>query len=225
MTELYAGKPSAELYDYLTRRRSAKKLSAPGPDREQISRIIAAASRVPDHGKLFPWYFVVFSGAARAEAGKLIAQAWQQVEPDASPAKLELESERLMRAPASIMVVSKMREGKITAWEQILSGGASCMTLCLAANALGFATNWLSEWYVYHPAFKSALGLGDNEHIAGLIQIGTPVEPPEERPRPDPAALTSWWQPGMALNKGPDYGHPGKGFTTAGFKLTGFRED
>jgi nitroreductase len=217
--DLYAGRPCPELYNYLIRRKSVKKLGTPGPDKEQIGQILQAAARVPDHGKLFPWYFIVFEGEARQAIGPLLEKAWLVEEPEASPAKLELEGERFLKAPVVIAVVSKIRESKNAAWEQILSAGAACMNLTLAANALGFATNWLTEWYCYSETFCRSLGLGDNENIAGFIHIGTAESVPEERARPDLDKIVTWWSPGAGLQKGDDYGQAGKGLPKPGFRL------
>lgn len=219
---LLCGAPAPALLDYLLRRRSCplKAMTGPGPDTAQIATIIEAASRVPDHGKMFPWHFIVFTGDARAQAGQLLAAAWAQENPSqAEPAKQELEAARFLRAPAVIGVISRMREGKHPLWEQILSAGAACQNMCLAANALGFGTNWLSEWYSYSPAFKAALGLDERDHVAGFIYIGQAAAAPEERPRPDRAAITTWWQPGATLNRGDAYGMPGTGLPQAGFAL------
>ena len=211
MQTLYAGRPCPEMLDYLLHRRSVKNLTGLGPDDAQIAMILQAAMRVPDHGKLFPWYFVVFTEGARAEAGAILRQVWQDRDPEASPAKLDLEAERFLRAPVVIAVVSKIRESKNPAWEQMLSTGAACMNLCLAANALGFATNWLSEWYSYDAAFLATLGVGDGETIGGFIYIGTPAGEIEERQRPEASALVTYWRPDSVLRKGEQYGQIGKG--------------
>lgn len=220
LTALSCGRPSAELLQYLQSRRSCplKNMGGPGPDAAQIDTILRAAARVPDHGKMFPWHFVVFTGDARAQAGVLLADAWKAENPGQSePAKLELESARFTRAPAVIGVISRVREGKNPLWEQILSAGAACQNLCLAANALGFGTNWLTEWYGYSPAFKTALGLDARDHVAGFVYIGTAAAAPEERDRPDLAAITTHWTPGAELNKGESYGQHGMGLPKAGF--------
>lgn len=216
-----AAKPSPDMLDYLLKRRSVplKQMGEPGPDDGQIETILKAASRVPDHGKMFPWYFIVFKGEARREAGEMIARAYQQTQPDAAPAKLELEAERFLRAPVVIGVISRIRKGKNPAWEQILSAGAACQNLCLAANALGFGTNWLTEWYAYNNTFRAELGLDPEDHIAGFIHIGTPAAPPEERDRPDIKEIVTDWKPGQKLKKGENYGQPDKGWPVAGFEL------
>lgn len=220
--ELFCGTPFEGLADYLARRRSCslKNMGGPGPDKAQIAQILQIAARVPDHGKMFPWHFIVFTGEARQQAGELLSKAWATENPQqAEPAKLALEAERFLRPPVVIAVVSRVREGKHPLWEQILSAGAACMNLCLAANAAGFATNWLTEWYSYSPVFKKELGLDERDHIAGFIYMGTALAVPEERDRPAMETVTSWWEPGMELRKGDQYGLPGMGFPRAGFDL------
>lgn len=211
---------SPALVDFLLNRRSTplKIMDVPGPDRAQIQTILKIAARVPDHGKMFPWYFIVFEGDARTRIGAALQAAWLAEDASASAAKLELEAEKFLRAPVVIAVVSKMRAGKNPFWEQILSAGAACMNLCLAANALGFATNWLTEWYAYSPTFKQMLGLAAGENIAGFVYIGSATETPEERDRPDMDQIVTWWD-GAAPNKGALYDKDGKDFPPPGFDL------
>lgn len=221
MTDIIAAKPSAELLDYLLKRRSVpiKTMTGPGPDAAQVKTILQAASRVPDHGKLFPWYFIVLQGDARAKAGAILEQAWRRREPEAAPAKLELERDRFLRAPVVITVVSRIRESKNPVWEQILSAGALCQNLCLAANALGFGSNWVTEWYAYDETVRAAFGLDARDNFAGFVYLGTPKEPPAERDRPDLDQLVTFWEPEGALRKGDQYGKQGLGLPEAGFKV------
>lgn len=207
MTALITGKISAELIDYLSRRRSAavKDMTDPGPDDEQIKAIIKIAARVPDHGKLFPWHFIVFRGDARMKMGSLLKNALLQKEPEAPLEKLAIEEKRFMRAPVVIAVISRLRPAKHPRWEQYLSAGAVCQNLCLSANALGFGTNWLTEWCAFDKNVHQALGLDDRDRIAGFIYIGHTEKPPEERPRPDTDQITTWWDGKSPLMKGGDY--------------------
>ncbi len=206
--------------NFLKTRRSSKvaKLTDPAPNEEQLKDILTIASRVPDHGKYHPWYFIVFKGEARHEIGKYLRTAYATENSDAEPAKLDLEAERLLRAPMVIAVVSRIREGKNPEWEQILSAGAACYNLCLAANAMGFGTNWLTEWYSYSPTFKRLMGLDDRDHFAGFIYIGTPTEKQDDRERPDLAKIVTYWsKETSALNKGENYGQVGQGLPPKGF--------
>ncbi len=221
--KIISGKNDEAVIDYLLHRRSVplKQITEPGPSKEQINTILQAASRVPDHGKLFPWYFIVIEGDARAQIGEIIEWAWREQDPHAAPAKLELERERFMRAPTIIGVISRVRMAKHPMWEQILSAGAVCQNLCLAANALGFGTNWLTEWYSYDETFRSELGLGKQDHVAGFVFIGTPSEQPQERDRPDLNEIVTYWQPGTKLKKGENYGHDRvTGWPAQGFDLS-----
>jgi nitroreductase len=173
--------------DLLKTRRSLKpvELVGPGPAASEIDTLLTVASRVPDHGKLVPWRFIVFEGAARLAAGDAIVAAFRAKYPEAKEEQVAYERGRLARAPLVIAVVSRAGPHvKIPEWEQVLSAGAAAMSLVLAAHALGYAANWITEWYAYDRGVLEAFGLRDNERIAGFIHIGTPVNPPEDRPRP-----------------------------------------
>ena len=182
------------LFEFLSVRRSIKpdKLAAPGPTAGELTRILTAGTRVPDHKKMAPWRFIVFEGEARAKAGEIFADACQKEDKEApSHVRLDLERGRFLRAPMVIAVVSVIRPGKAPEWEQVLSAGAACYNTCLAANALGFGTCWITEWIAYSPAVKAGLGLSDNERIAGFLYIGRATEKPDDRERPDLAGIVS----------------------------------
>ena len=179
---------------FLATRRSVtpKLLSGPGPDATELDMLLTVASRVPDHGRLAPWRFVVIEGEARARMGQIIAAAFQNDEPGAEEDRIATERGRLTRAPLVIGVVSKARPHvKIPAWEQALSAGAACMNLILAANALGYAASWLTEWYAYDRRVLDALGLSPDEVMAGFVHIGRAMEAPSERPRPNLADIVT----------------------------------
>jgi nitroreductase len=173
--------------DFLKTRRSVKprEMSVPGPSPDELDTILTLGARVPDHGKLTPWRFIVFEGEARARAGELIAAAFAQKHPDAAAADLEAEKNRLMEAPLVIAVVSSLKpHAKVPAWEQELSAGASCLNIVTAATALGYGANWLTGWFAYDRDVLAGLGLDGSEKIAGFIHIGARAKMPEDRPRP-----------------------------------------
>jgi len=150
---------------------------------------------VPDHKAVRPWRFILFEGEARAEFGRILAEICKAEEKE-PPSEMRLETERgrLLRAPLVIAAVSSTRVvAGAPEWEQILSCGAACFNLCLAANALGYATSWVTEWYSYSPAVRRRLGLGEHERVAGFIYIGTPKERQAERERPAVASVVSRW--------------------------------
>jgi nitroreductase len=164
---------------------SAKAMTGPGPDEGQLTTILRAASRVPDHGKLFPWRFIVIQGDARRRMGNLLVETLRADEPALSPERVEIERGRFLRAPVVVGVVSRVREAiPIPEWEQILSAGAACQTMLMAAHALGFVANWITEWPAYHPLVRERLGLKPGERIAGFVYIGTSAILLEERVRP-----------------------------------------
>ncbi len=179
--------------DLLLSRRSgsAKTMTGPGPDMQALERILTAGARVPDHGKLTPWRFLLFEGEGRARMGDILAECIAK-EQGTTPARIAQERERFLRAPVVIGVVSKAREQiPIPVWEQELSAGAACQNILIAAHALGFVAQWISEWYAYHPEVLEKIGLRPGERMAGFIYIGTSTVALEERPRPDIAAITT----------------------------------
>lgn len=179
-----------EVLGFLARRRSASALSlaAPGPTPDELSDLLTIAARVPDHGKLAPWRFVILEGAGKAAyAARLEALA--AARPDAP--KLLAKLGKLRTPPLGVAVISRTTAGEIPAWEQLLSAGAVCTTLTYAALAMGYGANWITDWYAYDAEALAVLGLADNEQVAGFIFMGTAAEAPQERVRPDVAALTT----------------------------------
>jgi nitroreductase len=173
--------------ELLRTRRSVKpiELHGPGPSAAELATLLTVASRVPDHGKLTPWRFIVFDGEARRTAGESIAAVFCANRPDATAEQIEFERKRLARAPLVVAVVSRAGPHvKIPEWEQVLSAGAAATSLVLAAHALGFAASWLTEWYAYDRRVLEALGVRPEERIAGFVHIGRAAKPSDDRPRP-----------------------------------------
>jgi len=161
-------------------------MTGPGPSPAELRRILSAGARVPDHGKLAPWRFILFEGEGRTRMGELLAESVRKSDPEVSSERIALECNRFLRAPVVIGVVSRVREGiPIPEWEQTMSAGASCMAMVIAAHALGYVANWITEWGAYDPNVLSGLGLQQGERIAGYIYIGKAAVPLEERARPD----------------------------------------
>jgi nitroreductase len=178
----------------LKTRRSVKpiELVGPPPTAEEIDTLLTIASRVPDHGKLVPWRFIIFEGEARLAAGDTIAAAFRTKYPQAGAEQIALERQRLARAPLVIAVVSRVAPHvKIREWEQVLSAGAAAMNLVNAAHALGYGASWITEWYAYDRAVLDRFGLAATERIVGFVHIGRPKGQVADRPRPDLAAVTA----------------------------------
>lgn len=176
-----------ETLDLLRTRRSVAPhlLAEPAPHGAELDALLTIASRVPDHGRLFPWRFIVIEGEARHRVGAAIAAAYRADNPDADEARVATERDRLARAPLVVAVVSRAAPHvKIPEWEQLMSAGAVCMTLVTAANATGYSTSWLTEWFAFDRRVLDALGLDPQERIAGFVHIGTPTQAPVERARP-----------------------------------------
>ena len=173
--------------DLLKVRRSVKprEMTAPGPSPAELETILTIGARVPDHGKLTPWRFIVFEGDARLRAGEIIAKVFAQKNPQATAADIEVEKKRLTDAPLVIAVVSLTKpHPKVPAWEQELSAGASAMNIVTAATAFGYGACWLTGWFAFDRDVLDGFGLKADEKLAGFVHIGTPSRPSEDRPRP-----------------------------------------
>jgi len=177
-------------------RRSAKPrdLIAPGPTAAQLDRILAAATRTPDHGKLAPWRFVVVPEDKRDAFHALLERAYRAERPDAGKVEIEAVRQFAYQAPALIVALSAPAHAShIPLWEQELSAGAACMNLLVATHAEGLAGGWLTGWAAYSDMVRDAFGQA-GERIAGFLFLGTPSRELEERPRPERNLVIATWQ-------------------------------
>jgi nitroreductase len=183
-----------ETLELLRTRRSVAPvlLGEPGPTATELDTLLTIAARVPDHGRLVPWRFIVLEGEARHRIGDAIAAAFCADNPGSGDDRIATERSRLAHAPVVVAVVSRAAPHvKIPEWEQLLSTGAVAMSLVIAANAMGFATSWLTEWYAFDRRVLDALGLEPEERIAGFVHVGRALEPPVERARPSLADVVT----------------------------------
>jgi len=181
----------------LETRRSGKprEMVPPGPSDEELERMLSIAMRVPDHGKLAPWHFVVVSNDQRERLALLLRRALQQEDRCAGPAHHEKADQFARQGSALVVLVSApVQDHKIPVWEQELSAGAAAMNLLHAAHAMGYVAGWLTGWQAYSPMVNHAFA-GPGERIAGFVFIGSPGRELEERPRPDPARIVRKWDP------------------------------
>jgi nitroreductase len=175
----------------LTRRSGkARDLAVPGPTPAELDTILSAASRVPDHGKLAPWRFVVVSD--RAALADLLERLYKTDKPDAGRLELEAMVAFAHQAPTLVVLISAPRESHIPVWEQQLSAGAAAQALLMATHAMGYAGNWLTGAPAYLPGIADALGVPGGR-LAGYFFLGTPARALEERPRPPLADIVSRW--------------------------------
>ncbi len=183
--------PTVEL---LLKRRSlvVASQSEPGPSAEDLETILRCAVRVPDHGKLTPWRIQVARKEAQARLGVVFADIYAKKNPDAGKERLELERQRPQRAPLLLIVSTKIDSQPIPRPEQLLSGGAVCQNILIAATALGYASQWLSEWVNYDPDVKAHLGISPTDEILGFMYLGSASEKPKERPRPELEEIVSY---------------------------------
>ena len=188
----------SSILSLLKTRRSGRPrdLAEPGPSEAQLHEILSIAARVPDHGKLAPWRFVIVRKEDRDAFEQLLHRAYRVDHPE--PGRLEIEASQRFahQAPALIVALFKpVESSKIPLWEQQLSCGAALMNLLTATHALGFAGGWVTGWAAYSEEVRRAFA-SEDETIAGFVFIGTPAAELEERPRPALEDVASVWRPG-----------------------------
>ena len=178
----------------LTTRASPSGLVAPAPDAETLERMLRAAVRAPDHGRLRPWRFILVDGEARDALGQVLADALRHREPNVAEAALTKERAKPLRAPLIVVVAAKVREHRgVPAVEQIIAAGAAAQNLLVAAHALGFGAFWRTGAAAYDEHVKRALGLRAEDSIVGFVYLGTPSTSPAPLPAPDVASPVTRW--------------------------------
>ena len=183
----------------LTRRSVvAAHIVPPAPDQATLDTMLQIATRVPDHGKLTPWRIQVLRETGQRQLGDLLARLFAQANPTANDKQIAFERNRPRRAPLLLAVTAKLRPNhKIPEMEQLLSAGAVCYGLLVAAKAFGYAAQWLTEWPAYRSEVVEALGHDPaTDKIVGFVYVGTASEPPAERPRPDLDEIVFDWPGG-----------------------------
>ncbi len=193
MTDHAADNPALEL---LRTRRSPKlrDFDGPGPGETELETMLTIAARVPDHGRLTPWRFVVIAGEGRERLGEFIGRCFDADNPEAIEDQKLMARRRLCFAPVVVAVVScPVEHPKVPAWEQELSAGAACMNLIHAANALGYAAVWLTEWYAFDDRVLEELGCEPGQRLAGFVHIGRADGPREDRERPGLSDVVRWY--------------------------------
>lgn len=177
----------SDVIEFLKTRRSVKprEMNGAGPTQAELETILTIGARVPDHGKLAPWRFIVFQGEARDRAGAIIADVFTKRNLDAQADDIARARASLTEAPLVIAVVSSPKtHPKVPPWEQQLSAGASALNIVTAATALGYGANWLTGWFAYDRDVLTGLGLKADEQLAGFIHIGKSERENADRPRP-----------------------------------------
>ena len=183
-----------DAYEALVTRVSPIDIADPAPDEETVRKIVAAALRAPDHGRLHPWRFISIRGEGRKRLGDVFASALQLRDPKVTSELLERERQKPLRGPLLLVVVARIVEpSKIPAVEQILSAGAAAQNIMLASHALGFGAMWKTGEAAYDASVKTALGLEPSEVIAGLLYIGTPKALPKQPAPLEPEDFVRTW--------------------------------
>ena len=166
-----------ELLTAIDSRRSAAKLTLPGPTEAQLQRILAAAARAPDHGRLTPWEFKVLGGDLRERVAAAAAEAKRLRNTALTDEQVEADRKKFLRSPCTVVACAVLRDNsKIPGIEQVVATAAAVQNLFLAAHDMGFGVMWKTGAAAYDAGVKGLLGLRPEDHIIGIMHLGTRVE-------------------------------------------------
>ncbi|WP_218058305.1 nitroreductase family protein [Burkholderia singularis] len=182
----------------LLKRRSTpiRQLGGSAPDPATLNRLLEAAIRVPDHGKLEPFRLILLEGEAKLDFGERLVERALRREPGLSAAQQEKERLRYTFAPLVIAVIARIDPAhKVPALEQQLSAGCVAYNLLLGASQIGLGAQWLTGWAAYDPEVAALLGLMPNEQVIGFVHLGQARGELPERSRPELGKLVSRWKP------------------------------
>ena len=161
-------------------------MAEPGPSDADLAEMFEAATRVPDHGMVRPWRFVVLRGDDRAKMGEVFVDALKARKPDAAEESIEAERGRAMRTPVVVAVLARTKKHpKVPHVEQIVSAGQAALALQLAAQAKGFGSVMLTGDNAYDPHVKAFFGLKEEDAIVSFLYLGTPSDTVPTKKRPD----------------------------------------
>jgi nitroreductase len=179
------------LHSWIVSRRSIDKLGDPGPSQVELSKILAAAGTVPDHGQLRPYRFVIVTGDGRAAFGQALAEAAKERKPETPEPKLEAMRAKALRSPTLVAIIASPKPGKIETWEQVATASCTGYAIVLAANALGIGAVWKSVPFTRGKGITELFALGPTEEMLGWIHLGTPQKANDPRPPLDIATVTT----------------------------------
>jgi nitroreductase len=164
-----------ELFSAIAARSTAKAVTAPGPTAEQVARLLEAAARAPDHGRLKPWRFIAVNGGQRESFADAVAQSRRDQIPDFTDEQMELERTKVRRSPFILVAGCVVRKDlpKVPEIEQVVAAGAAVENLLLAAADLGIGAMWKTGPAAYSARVKAAVGLAEGDHIVAIIHLGT----------------------------------------------------
>jgi nitroreductase len=163
-----------ELLAAIESRSSAARLGLPAPTPEHLARILDVAAHAPDHGRLRPWRFIVVDAGLRDGFALAAASAKRARLPSMSEEQFAAECEKMKNSP-TIVVVGCMvrREHKVPEIEQVIAAAAAAENLFLAAHDLGYGVMWKTGAAAYDAGVKAAIGLSAEDHIVGIMHLGT----------------------------------------------------
>ena len=172
---------------------SPKRLGDPGPDPEQIEKILSAAGAAPDHGLLTPWRLIIIAPERRHLLGEAFAEALAERDGEATEVQKQEARAKASRGPFLVLVVARLDPelGPTHPQERIISAGCAIQNMLLTAHAMGFGAGLSSGRALYSQRMKLLFRLSAHEQPLCFMTLGTVQRRKSPRPRPVMADYTS----------------------------------
>ena len=162
-----------EALDNILNRVSARKLSKPYPNKEEMKLVYKAALRAPDHAWLRPSSFIEVKEDGLDKLSKIFFN-YGKSSADISDEIAEKYKNAPYRAPMIIILVNSFKEHpKVPEIEQKLSTATAAQNIMLALNAMKYSCMWRTGKLAFNKSVQKSIGLKDNQEILGYIYVGT----------------------------------------------------
>ena len=165
---------------------SPKRLGDPGPDREQIEKILSAAGAAPDHGQLTPWRLVIIPPQRRHLLAEVFADALVERDAEATEQQKQEARGKAYRGPFLAMAIARLDPalGPAHPQERLISAGCAIQNMLLSAHAMGFGAGLSSGRALYSQRMRLLFNLSADEQPLCFITVGTVLKGKSARPRP-----------------------------------------
>jgi nitroreductase len=185
------------LLDLLQRRRSIKRFTDRPVTRAEIETLLDAAVLVPNHRLTEPWRFYVLGPDAREAYGLALGvrKARKIEDPEASRTMRDRVAAEHRALPCMIAIALVKSDNPEIAEEDYASAMMAVQNIMLAAVELGLGTAIRTGGVMGDDAARAAAGVGENERIVAVVNVGEPMEAPVGPAKKRAASeLTRWME-------------------------------
>ena len=162
--------------------------------RAEIETLLDAAVLVPNHRLTEPWRYYVLGPDAREEYGRALGvrKARKIEDPEASHTMRDRVAAEHRALPCMIAIALVKSDNPEIAEEDYASAMMGVQNIMLAAVELGLGAAIRTGGVMGDSAARAAAGVGENERIVAIVNVGEPAETPGGPKKRPASELTKW---------------------------------